>query len=104
MADHNEPAWSVAWEPEKKVLSVRADGVRHHFHTDPEEGAAFARRVRAFSAGSYELAQLLGYKPATAEPDTLKRRWLEKVTAAGADPDDARGFLVGRLAAAGEVA
>lgn len=101
MATPNDDAWSVAWDPETKVFSVQGDGKRHHFHTDPEESAAFVSFTSALRAGSLELAQLVGSMPATAEPDELKRVWLEKVTAAGLDRQIAADWLAGRLAAGG---
>jgi hypothetical protein len=90
--------WALSCDPETKVVSVSAGGVTHHFHTDPAESADFARRSNALNAGSEQLAQLIGYHPATAPAAELKRQWLANVTAAGMSHAEALDFLEGRLA------
>lgn len=95
--------WALSCDPETKVVSVTAGGVRHHFHTDPAESAEFARRSNALHAGSEQLAQLVGNHPATAPAAELKRQWLANVTAAGMSHAEASDWLERRLSYVVEV-
>ena len=89
------------------IKATDADGITHHFHTDPEESRQFAAAVRCFTCGREELGLLLysGDNPEQAArrhqdgrtDEQLKDDWLTKVCSAGMPREAALAFLTARL-------